>query len=42
MRDGKDIPMVIKYDRRFYNEESPWVMFTKGIDSSKSDLAWNI
>lgn len=42
MRDGTDIPMIIKYDRRFYNEQSPWVMFTKGIDSSKSDLGWNI
>lgn len=42
MRDGTDIPMIIKYDRRFYNEESPWVLFTKGIDSSKSDLGWKI
>ena len=40
MRDGTDIPMIIKYDRRFYNEDSPWVMFTRGANSSKSDLTW--
>ena len=26
------------YDRRFYTEESPWVLFTRGIDSVKEDL----
>jgi len=39
MRDGASIPVVMVYDRRFYNEESPWVLFTKGIDSTKEDLA---
>lgn len=39
MRDGAAIPVVMVYDRRFYTEESPWVLFTKGIDSEKEDLA---
>jgi hypothetical protein len=38
MRDNFEIPMVIKYDKRFYSEKSPWVLFTKGAQSSKSDL----
>jgi len=38
MRDGVKIPVVMVYDRRFYTENSPWVLFTKGIDSSKEDL----
>ena len=38
MRDGTLIPVVMVYDRRFYTEESPWVLFTQGIDSQKSDL----
>lgn len=42
MRDGTSIPMVIKYDRRFYNEDSPWVLFTKGKDSNKSMMNWKI
>ena len=42
MRDGYVIPMVLKYDRRYYNEDSPWVLKTKGIDSSKADTAWDI
>ena len=33
MRDGASIPVVMVYDRRFYTEESPWVLFTGGIDS---------
>ena len=33
--------MVIKYDNRFYSEESPWVMFTNGVDSSKDMLRWD-
>ena len=33
MRDGTLIPVVMVYDRRFYTEESPWVLFTQGIDS---------
>ena len=28
MRDDFEIPMVIKYDKRFYSESSPWVLFT--------------
>ena len=38
MRDNFEIPMVIKYDKRFYSEQSPWVLFTKGAQSCKSDL----
>lgn len=41
MRDDFEIPMVIKYDRRFYNEESPWVLFTNGVKSNKDDTSWN-
>jgi protease II len=40
MRDGTEIPVVIKYDKRFYNEDSPWVMFTSGVDSSKEMTHW--
>ena len=39
MRDGTLVPVVMVYDKRFYTEESSWVLFTKGIDSEKSDLA---
>ena len=39
MRDGTMVPVVMVYDRRFYAEESPWVLFTNGIDSEKEDLA---
>lgn len=33
MRDGFKIPMVLKYDKRFYNDDSPWVFFTQGAES---------
>ena len=33
--------MVIKYDRRYYNDDSPWVLFTNGVDSNKGDTSWN-
>ena len=39
MRDGTPIPVVMVYDKRYYSEESPWVLFTRGIDSMKDDLA---
>lgn len=38
MRDGTLVPVVMVYDKRFYTEESPWVLFTRGIDSEKADL----
>ena len=38
MRDGTSIPVVMVYDRRFYTEDSPWILFTRGIDSCKDDL----
>lgn len=42
MRDGFDMPLVLKYDRRHYNETSPWVMFTKGADSCREDTQWKV
>lgn len=39
MRDGEQVPVVMVYDKRFYTEESPWVLFTRGMDSTKDDLA---
>lgn len=42
MRDDFEIPMVIKYDRRYYNDDSPWVLFTHGVDSGKEHTSWNI
>jgi prolyl oligopeptidase PreP (S9A serine peptidase family) len=29
-RDGTMIPMVMVYDSRYYNDQSPWVIFHKG------------
>lgn len=40
VRDGTHVPMLIKYDRRFYNEDSPWLFFTKGVDSHRADVHW--
>lgn len=40
MRDGTQIPLVLKYDKRFYNERSPWVLFTRGKDSAKDMLSY--
>jgi protease II len=42
MRDGSKVPMVIKYDKRFYNESSPWVLVTWGMESKKSDVMWSV
>ncbi|CDW77077.1 oligopeptidase b [Stylonychia lemnae] len=42
MRDGQEIPMVMTYDKQFFNEKSPWIMFTKGAKSEKSDLQYKI
>jgi protease II len=39
MRDGMHVPVVLVYDKRFYTEESQWLMFTQGFDSTKEDLA---
>lgn len=39
MRDGVQVPVVLVYDKRFYTEDSPWVLFTRGIHSTKEDLA---
>ena len=39
MRDGASIPCVMVYDQRYYTEDSPWILFTNGIDSQKADLA---
>ena len=42
MRDGYEVPMVIKYDKRTYREDSPWVLFTEGSTSNKDLTNWNI
>lgn len=42
MRDGYEIPMIIKYDKRYYHEDSPWILFTNGIQSGKGDTGWNV
>lgn len=39
MRDGFQVPVVLIYDKRFYTDESPWIIFTKGAASMKEDLA---
>lgn len=41
MRDEFEIPVVIKYDKKYYSEDSPWIMFTRGIDSNKDDTNFN-
>jgi oligopeptidase B len=38
MRDGFEVPVVMTYNKKFYNEKSPWILFTNGADSSKDDL----
>ncbi len=42
MRDGFDVPLVMTYDKNFFNEKSPWIMFTEGAQSQKSDLQFDI
>ena len=39
-RDGTKLPLVMLYDKRFYNEKSPWLFKTRGSTSSKEDLAF--
>ena len=39
-RDGTDLPMVMVYDKRFYNEQSAWIVQTRGALSSKEDLGF--
>jgi|LauGreDrversion4_2_1035121.scaffolds.fasta_scaffold30424_3 hypothetical protein len=29
-RDSTSIPTVMVYDKRYYNDKSPWVIKTKG------------
>ncbi len=41
MRDDFEIPMIMTYNRTFYNDQSPWILFTKGMQSSKSDLEFD-
>ena len=41
MRDGYEIPMVITYDKQFFTDNSPWILFTKGAYSSKEDLGFD-
>eukprot|EP00347_Sterkiella_histriomuscorum_P005460 403356529 len=42
MRDGQEIPLVMAYDKQYFNDESPWILFTNGSQSSKSDLQFDI
>jgi hypothetical protein len=35
MRDGFEVPLVMSYDKNFFNEKSPWIMFTNGANSQK-------
>ena len=42
MRDGFEVPIVMTYDKKHYNEKSPWILFTKGAKSSKEDLNFDI
>lgn len=39
-RDGTQLPLVMVYDQRFYNEQSPWIMFSRGAIANKDDLAF--
>ena len=41
MRDGHEVPMVMSYDKTFFNEKSPWLMLTKGALSAKDDLQFD-
>ena len=41
MRDGFEVPLVMTYDKTFFNEKSPWLMFTRGAISDKSDLQFD-
>jgi len=41
MRDGFEVPLVMAYDKTFFNEKSPWLMFTKGAVSNKIDLQFD-
>ena len=35
-RDDMLLSLVMVYDKRYYSEESPWILFTEGVDSHKS------
>jgi len=37
-RQGVKIPVLITYHKKFYNDKSPWIIFTKGAESSKNDF----
>lgn len=34
MNNGHFIPLILKYDQRFYTEDSPWVLFSLGTTRS--------
>ena len=42
MRDNFELPFVLKYDRRFYNETSPWLFMTNGSHSKRSDTEFQV
>lgn len=39
-RDSTQIPIVMVYDKRHYNDNSPWVLKTNGSLSCKEDLGF--
>ena len=39
-RDGTLLPLVMVYDKRFYSDNSAWVMCSKGALADKDDLAF--
>ncbi len=41
MRDGFELPLVMSYDKQHFDEKSPWILFTSGSVSDKSDLQFD-
>ena len=41
MRDGIEVPMILVYDVNQYNDRSPWLLMTRGIESSKKDMQFD-
>ena len=39
-RDGTALPLVMVYDKRFYTDQSAWVMCSRGSEADKEDLAF--
>ena len=39
-RDGTPLPMVMVYDKRFYTDQSSWIICSNGSVAGKEDLAF--